>query len=970
MAFNPFSGFRKYQKFWMAMLTLLSMITFVMCMGLGRGGLEDLILGWFGRSRGPEVVQLAKLGRTLYTEDLRKLKRQRNIANDFVRRAMDVSRKGLELRVKENAKLQNEKQRKSNERILNALLADLEELQHRPRYFGGSDQLDDLIDFYLWQLQADKLGIRLEDQQVLSEVNFAVHGDVARMTPNDWYVIQEEVRRDQGGTYPISPSDITEALRQEYRVQAAKMALLKSRPYAFLRHESPELLRHIERRKAPSPFELWEFYKKNRTSADIALVPIAADKFLAQVKEPKPGQLRQELEKLFEDYKNIKYDPASPVPGFISPEEVKITWITADPKSPYYRNLSRLVTVLDQTAPAPWTAALPAPVAALDAAGRSLAWNALLEANYVKRRNDLLGKLSAPLRSALLGSSYAERQQLLEQARHMVLLTDQEAAELFRYLDEPLTEPYSALYLAARLYEKPDPKVVAAMVGVSTLPGPLSPAPVLYQAAAWQQYGKEAAPIAKVQEERRWPIGATLLLSGASPIPPFQTLGMWGLADSEEQFLPFDLVASKFRRDAEERLAIGWTGQVMRAVKPKLEAHRGIGNDMELKLDELQQQYPGLEVHRTKDFRTRFDIAKDPVMKGFLDSFEKYREQINMIEGRSGTERALKRDSFYLLFFGGEPFSVGNTSAYDPKMWPPIVTPAPKRLEMVQAGRLVPLAQDAGQAASRATDKLWRDAAAPILFWKTDHKTEQAPQTLAQARAEVERAWKLAKARDLALPQARKIAEALRKAQPKDGNYEALMEQEAAKLGAHLIILRGVTPLIPERGELAPASWKPYQLPKDVILYPTEDMTKELMELRTLKAPIAIKPIESKSEKTPMDVNDVVKKVNEINANLFKMSAAKGAPQVQILTNRPRTIFYVAVVLKEYPPSQIEFLEMWSDALRRPVPGTPVYLDTIIDRAQQEAGQEFEKRFVQQLRSQAGVGEISAEARKNFETGG
>ena len=40
MAFNPFTSFRKYQKFWMASLVLLSMITFVLCTGLGQGEVQ------------------------------------------------------------------------------------------------------------------------------------------------------------------------------------------------------------------------------------------------------------------------------------------------------------------------------------------------------------------------------------------------------------------------------------------------------------------------------------------------------------------------------------------------------------------------------------------------------------------------------------------------------------------------------------------------------------------------------------------------------------------------------------------------------------------------------------------------------------------------------------------------------------------------------------------------------------------
>ena len=51
MAFNPFTSFRKYQKFWMACILLLCMVTFVLCTGVG-GDLSDRLLRWFGGSRG------------------------------------------------------------------------------------------------------------------------------------------------------------------------------------------------------------------------------------------------------------------------------------------------------------------------------------------------------------------------------------------------------------------------------------------------------------------------------------------------------------------------------------------------------------------------------------------------------------------------------------------------------------------------------------------------------------------------------------------------------------------------------------------------------------------------------------------------------------------------------------------------------------------------------------------------------
>ncbi|MCS7046319.1 MAG: hypothetical protein NZO58_08185, partial [Gemmataceae bacterium] len=48
MAFNPFTNFRKYQKFWMAAILLVCMVTFILCTGTGTGDLSDRILRWVG----------------------------------------------------------------------------------------------------------------------------------------------------------------------------------------------------------------------------------------------------------------------------------------------------------------------------------------------------------------------------------------------------------------------------------------------------------------------------------------------------------------------------------------------------------------------------------------------------------------------------------------------------------------------------------------------------------------------------------------------------------------------------------------------------------------------------------------------------------------------------------------------------------------------------------------------------------
>jgi hypothetical protein len=917
MAFNPFTSFRKYQKFWMASLILLSMVTFVLCSGLGQGGIEDRILNWIGRSRGAEVARIG--GRTYYRDDLSRLKEQRNIANEYMHKAVEAALKKLEVARKNVAKISNQKEREQKLRLATTLYRDLTEVQARPRYFSGGDKFDDLIDFILWQQQADNLGVRLQPPLVMSEVYRAVHAHEAGLSAYEMQGVLNSVRWNHQN---ISESDVVEALNQEYRVRIAQVALVGARPGLLMAPGAIHLARKMDVRLALTPEQMWEFYRQNRTPLDIAVVPVAAADFLAKV--PAPDKLQ--LEALFEQYKGVKFDPASPVPGFIAPEEVKVTWVTADPQSDYYKNLARVATTLEQAPPVAWSPALPGLGEALDYAGRATAWKASLERNYENIRK-------GPNR------------------------------DLFR--DESLTSPYSALALYTRLYaEKPKPEVAAAVVGSGTQPGLFCAAPAIFQAAAYQDRAEELAPVVRAEVKRRWPVGVTLFLSGFNPTP-LQTAALWTAAEREVQYLPFGTVERELREAVEHSLARAWAGQVMHAVKDALEKHRNNGEGLEVRLGELMEQYPGLQVYRTAQYRTPFDVAQAPELAGLQKSFERYRTQINTIEGRAGTERMLKEDDFPKLFFGSEPFSVGNTGKYDPRAWPPVVTVSQKQAQ---------LAPDAQPGEAKTID-LWETAESPILFWKTEAQPDRTPKSLADVRGDVERAWKLAKARsDLALPRARAAAQALAKVPAGGTALLAEMERQAALNGEHLIQLNGVTPLVETRlGENAPPEWQPYKLPKDLFSYPTEEMAKNLLSLRNRTAPVQIKEEKGDSKK---DVVSVVTELNKLNKALFdahKKARQAGAPLVQVLTNRPRSVFYVAAVIQEHPASAFDFREVWrrSLALQRTFLG-----ETPIDRAQNQIGQEFLDGYVRQLRRQADLPEnLSSadlnQARKDFEgTGG
>ena len=124
----------------------------------------------------------------------------------------------------------------------------------------------------------------------------------------------------------------------------------------------------------------------------------------------------------------------------------------------------------------------------------------------------------------------------------------------------------------------------------------------------------------------------------------------------------------------------------------------------------------------------------------------------------------------------------------------------------------------------------------------------------------------------------------------------------------------------------------PFQL-KGQIKFPREDTVQNLIALNGLKEPIKIG----------------VADIDNINAALFQeaQKANRGSDKyVQILTNKPRDAFFVAVIDgTPIPVGWDGLVRMLRDGARDG-PGR----DSLLDRAQVQRGEEFLHTFVQQLR--------------------
>src|SRR5712664_2162007 len=83
MAFSPFRTFRKHQKAFFAALTILCMVTFVMCGSMGQGDFFDTIVRMFGGRRKAEVVATL-YGKDISFKEINELRNQRRLASQYV----------------------------------------------------------------------------------------------------------------------------------------------------------------------------------------------------------------------------------------------------------------------------------------------------------------------------------------------------------------------------------------------------------------------------------------------------------------------------------------------------------------------------------------------------------------------------------------------------------------------------------------------------------------------------------------------------------------------------------------------------------------------------------------------------------------------------------------------------------------------------------------------------------------------
>ena len=420
--------------------------------------------------------------------------------------------------------------------------------------------------------------------------------------------------------------------------------------------------------------------------------------------------------------------------------------------------------------------------------------------------------------------------------------------------------------------------------------------------------------------------------------------------------LPLPVARQAVMQAIERSQAAPWVTENILFLKKRMEDERVAGNPAQMQrlLERFGPNYDkvaegkdknrnlGLTVGKTEKFFGRYNTADLAELKPLRESFAKYATQINLMEGRGelAGKPSLKEDDFWKLFFdGSEPFSLGGASKYAARPWPPTVPlgsatqlsmamndPNAPFSGMSESARLELMQMSRNRDANRPTSfSLIAHAERPFLIWKTEEQAGEVPEKLADVKDKVAESWKFRQARESkALPYAKKLAENLLKG---NADYGTALAQAGKEIKSDLILLPGVAPLA-RMSHHGAGLYGTYQLHGE-IKHPRDDTVEQVLALHDLKDPIKIG----------------VPELDAVNEVLYREAAsAKRGPEkyIQILTNKPRDTFFVAVIEGSFPASGAVFRQQILE-------GAAKGSDSLFDRAQVKRGEEHYRLLVEQL---------------------
>jgi hypothetical protein len=402
---------------------------------------------------------------------------------------------------------------------------------------------------------------------------------------------------------------------------------------------------------------------------------------------------------------------------------------------------------------------------------------------------------------------------------------------------------------------------------------------VAYEAGAVAREGqKHTAAIAEEAKERSSsPIGPAFVLAGTLPSPLAVAANLGALYDLDyntKRFLPLSLVTDQMVNRMQSEQAGRQVFDNLMKLRKEVEGWRG--KSKEAIAEELAKAIKdyGLTQGLMEKPRDRYEIEDDPAI-------------VPLLEAIVGSK---KKESFKLARIADRVF---NDSL--------LYTPPQDLLGFEEL----------------------------VLFWKTEDVPARAYSSYAEAPADikerVQEAWRLQRARALAMQATEQAQAEARKLKDADAAVRFLKDESQKHDWGPVFELENISRLVPQKVARAgmPQMYEPYQVPDEKI-NARPDFAEQL--LRWLKE----------------------------------------AGDVAVVWNQPETVYYVAVLVRREPEGQLErkFLEVYRKAPED---------DALLQAFQGERSRDYLKAVMDQLRAEAGpVNEqgqwvVDAEVRKRLD---
>jgi hypothetical protein len=211
-------------------------------------------------------------------------------------------------------------------------------------FFGGHFpfRTDELLDFLIWKHQADRMGIEMTEADVIREVNQAT-GNQNVLDPEQSFERNDVVLRfatptdRQKQARPgATAGDLLQALRDEFRVQMAREALIGhgSGVRAFRNEAEPVRVSPA----AATPDQFLQYFREQRTTLKATFLPITVEDFVPYVTQ-QPTE--QELRDLYNQGKDRVAEPDSDKVGFREPRRIQLQFASLSPESTFYKKAGR-----------------------------------------------------------------------------------------------------------------------------------------------------------------------------------------------------------------------------------------------------------------------------------------------------------------------------------------------------------------------------------------------------------------------------------------------------------------------------------------------------------------------------------------------------------------------------------------------------------------------------------------------------